>query len=138
GGHWHNEATGKKETVISGEGLPVKRLRHVHATKAEARAAAMGKLDELTRADHSLSISMPGDPLVAAEGQIVALGFQIGVSGLRSITSARHQTSGSGFTTSIRTENQRAKHVRQEHNAKYHVPKCKKPWSGPFFCKKSN
>ncbi|MFT5343433.1 MAG: hypothetical protein ACI9BH_002652, partial [Paracoccaceae bacterium] len=49
--------------------------------------------------------------------QIVALGFQIGVSGLRSITSARHQTNGSGFTTSIRTENQRAKHVRQEHNA---------------------
>jgi hypothetical protein len=41
---------------------------------------------------------------VAAEGQIIALGFRIGVSGLWSITSAQHKIAGGGFTTSIKTE----------------------------------
>ena len=105
--HWHNEETGNKETVAAGEGSPIKRLRHVHAAKKEAETAAKAKLDELDelkRGDDTLSITMPGDPIVAAEGQILALGFRIGVSGLWSITSARHVISGNGFTTSIRTE----------------------------------
>jgi len=102
--HWHDEATGKKETVTVGEGSPVKRLRHTHSTKKEAEGAAQGKLDELKRGDHTLSIKMAGDPLVAAEGQITPLGFRIGLSGLWSITSARHEISGGGFTTSIKTE----------------------------------
>ena len=102
--HWHDEATGKKETVIAGEGSPVKRLRHTHSTKAEAESAAKAKLDELKRGDDTLSITMPGDPLVAAEGQIIALGFRIGVSGLWSITRARHAIDGGGFETQIKTE----------------------------------
>jgi phage protein D len=102
--HWHNEESGQKETVTAGEGSPVKRLRHVHSTKAEAEKAAKAKLDEFKRGDDTLSITMPGDPTVAAEGQIIALGFRIGVSGLWSVTSARHEISGGGFTTSIKTE----------------------------------
>jgi phage protein D len=102
--HWHNEGTGKKETVTAGEGSPVKRLRHTHSTKGEAEGAAKGKLDELKRGDDTLSITMSGDPMVTAGGQIVALGFRIGVSGLWSLTSARHSISGGGFTTSIKTE----------------------------------
>jgi phage protein D len=102
--HWHDEATGKKETVIAGDGAPVKRLRHTHSTKAEAESAAKAKLDEFKRADDTLSITMPGDPLVAAEGQIIAQGFRGGVSGLWSITSARHEIDESGFRTQIKTE----------------------------------
>ena len=102
--HWHNEESGQKETVIAGEGSPIKRLRHIHSTKAEAEKAAKAKLDEFKRGDDTLSITMPGDPTVAAEGQIIALGFRIGVSGLWSVTSARHEISGGGFTTSIKTE----------------------------------
>lgn len=102
--HWHDEATGKKETVTAGEGSPVKRLRHTHSTKKEAEGAAQGKLGELKRGDHTLSIKMVGDPLVAAEGQIAPLGFRVGLSGLWSITSARHEISGGGFTTSIKNE----------------------------------
>ena len=102
--YWHNEDTGQKKTVTVGEGSPVKRLRHTHATKAEASSAAKSKLNELKRGGDTLSITMPGDPTVAAEGQIIALGFRIGVSGLWSVTSARHQISSGGFTTSIKTE----------------------------------
>ena len=52
--------------MIAGKGSPVKRLRHTHSTEAEG--AAKAKLDELKRGDDTLSITMPGDPLVAAEG----------------------------------------------------------------------
>jgi len=77
---------------------------HTHSTKAEAEGAAKAKLAELKRGDDTLSITMPGDPLVAAGGQIIALGFRIGVSGLWSITSARHEIDGGGFSTQIKTE----------------------------------
>ena len=102
--HWHDEVTGKKETVTAGEGSPVKRLRHTHSTKAEAEKAAKAKLDEFKRGNDTLSITMPGDPSVAAEGQIIAIGFRIGLSGLWSVTSARHEIKGGGVKTSIKTE----------------------------------
>ena len=102
--HWHNKKTGQKETVTAGKGSPVKRLRHVHASKAEAEKAAKAKLDEFKRGDDTLSITMPGDPTIAAEGQIVASGFRIGVSGLWSVTNANHQITSSGFKTTIKTE----------------------------------
>lgn len=107
--HWHDEATGKKEKVTAGEGSPIKRLRHTHSTKEEAEKAAKAKLDETKRGDDTLSITMPGDPSVAAEGQILAIGFRIGVSGLWSVTSARHEITGGGFKTKIKTEKPNAR-----------------------------
>lgn len=101
---WHDQQTGLRETVTAGDGAPVKRLRHTYATQVEADQAAKAKLNELARGKDTLSITMPGDPLVAAEGQILASGFRIGVSGLWSITSARHQISSGGFRTTIETE----------------------------------
>lgn len=102
--HWHNEGTGKKETVTAGEGSPGKRLRHVYATRSEAEKAAKAKLDELKRGTNLFNITMPGDPTVAAEGQTIASGFRTGVNGLWSVTSTRHEISGGGFTTSIQAE----------------------------------
>ena len=67
--------------MTAGEGSPLKRLRHTRSTWAEAEGAAKAKLDELKRRDDTLSITMPRDPLVAAEGQIIAPSFRIGVSG---------------------------------------------------------
>jgi len=102
--NWHNEEAGHKEKVTEGEGSPIKKLRHAYATKEEAQRAAKAKLDEIKRGNNTLRMTMPGNPLVAAEGQIPALGFRIGVAGLWSITRARHQIRGSSFTTSIETE----------------------------------
>ncbi len=101
---WHDQQTGKKETVTEGDGSPVKKLRHTYPTEEEARRAAKAKLDEFKRGNDTLSMTMPGNPPIAAEGQILALGFRIGVAGPWSITAARHQIRGSGFTTSIETE----------------------------------
>lgn len=102
--YWHDQTTGKKEVVTEGEGSPAKKLRHTYGTEDEARQAAKGKLAEIKRGNESLSMTMPGNPLIAAEGQIIALGFRVGVAGLWSITRARHELRGSGFTTSIETE----------------------------------
>lgn len=105
---WHSEDTGQKEKVSEGEGSPVKKLRHSFATEEEARRACKAKLDEIKRGNDTLNITMPGNPAIAAEGQILAIGFRPGVSGLWSITRARHDINGSGFTTSIETEKPKA------------------------------
>ncbi len=102
--HWHNEATGQKEIITAGNGSPTKRLRHIHSTKEEAEKAAKAKLDEYKRGNDTLNITMPGDATLAAEGQIIAIGFRIGVAGLWSVTSARHSINNGGFTTQIKSE----------------------------------
>jgi Bacteriophage probable baseplate hub protein len=102
--YWHDQESGTRRTVTVGDGAPVRKLRHVYATEVEAESAAQAKLDEAQRGKDTLKVDMPGNALIAAEGQILALGFRIGVSGLWSITSARHQINGRGFTTSIQTE----------------------------------
>lgn len=101
---WHDKATGKKEKVTEGKGEPVKKLRHTHATKEDAQRAAKAALGEVARGNDTLEITMPGNPLLAAEGRILALGFRTGIPSLWSIKSARHTLSGSGFTTTISCE----------------------------------
>jgi len=102
--YWHDQETGTRQTVTAGDGTPVRKLRHVYATEEEAQTAAQSQLDEAQRGKDTLKVTMPGNPLIAAEGQILALGFRIGVSGLWSITRAKHQIAGRGFTTLIETE----------------------------------
>lgn len=101
---WHNKETGTKDKVVAGEGSPVKKLRHTYGTKAEAEKAAKAKLDEMKRGGDKLRVTMPGDPTLAAEGQVLALGFRVGVAGLWSTTQARHAIRGSGFITQIQAE----------------------------------
>lgn len=106
--YWHDEETGNRQTVTVGEGSPVRKLRHVHATEEEAETAAQARLDEAERGTDTLKVTMPGNPLIAAEGQILAIGFRIGVSGTWSITSTKHEINGRGFTTQIMTEKPKA------------------------------
>ena len=46
---WHDRASGQRQTVTEGKGSPVKKLRHLHATKDEAARAAKAALDETAR-----------------------------------------------------------------------------------------
>lgn len=64
---WHDEATGKTETVTAGEGEPVYRLSHVHPTRERAEQAAHAKLKALTRGKAQLSLNLPGNPMIAAD-----------------------------------------------------------------------
>jgi len=101
---WHDNATGKKEEVTAGEDSPVFSIRHTHTTKEEAENAAKAKLDEMARGTATLSLTMAGDPGIAAEGQALLLGFRIGVDGVWSIKSVKHTLSNSGFKAEIEGE----------------------------------
>lgn len=96
---WHDKSTGKREKVTEGKGGPVKKLRHPYATEEDARRAAKAAPGKVARGNDTLEITMPGNPLLAAEGRILALGFRTGGPSLWSIKSARHALSSSGFTT---------------------------------------
>ena len=102
--YWQNTQTGKKEKVTEGEGSPVKKLRHTYATEDEARRAARAKLSETSRGSKTFNVTIPGNPLIAAEGQINVKGFVEGVNGTWSIVRVRHEIRLSGFTTQIEAE----------------------------------
>lgn len=101
---WQDTADAKRQEVVAGAGEPAFRMRHIHKTKDEAQRAATAKLDEIARGSDTFEASFPGDPLVAAEGQVLAAGFRAGVNGLWSIRSATHTLNGGGFSTSISAE----------------------------------
>lgn len=102
--YWHNKGTAKKVEVTVGSGEPVKRLRHHYPNADAAGKAAKAELDARTRAKNTLSLTMPGDPSVAAECRLMLAGFRDGVNGEWLITRAQHDLDGSGYRTSIEAE----------------------------------
>lgn len=101
---WHDTASAKRKEVKAGDAQPAYKLRHVYSSEQEAQQAADAKLKEAKRGNDTFEVVIPGDPLVAAEGRIVTLGFRPGVAGLWSIKSVTHELSGSGYITTISTE----------------------------------
>lgn len=90
--------------MIAGKGSPVFSIRHSHASKSEAEKAAKAKLDETARGADKMNLTMPANPLIAAEGQVLLTGFRIGVDGVWSIKSVKHAITSAGFKTSIQAE----------------------------------
>ena len=76
----------------------------IYSGKYEAERAAKARRDEARRGTDSLTVTMPGDPLIIAEGQIIATGFRSGIDGLRSVTGVTHSLTASGYTTTINAE----------------------------------
>ena len=101
---WHDETTGKTEAVTAGDGEPTYRLRHVRPTRERARQAAHAKLKSLTRGKAQLSLTLPGNPTIAAEARIRLSGIRSGVDGLWSITTVTHTLDNGGFKTQIKAE----------------------------------
>ena len=105
---WHDKQAAKRQEVKAGDGEPVLKLRHVYATEDEAKRAAEAKLGEISRGNDTFEATLPGDPLIAAEGRVLAVGFRAGVNGLWSTLTATHELSASGYLTTIRTERPKA------------------------------
>lgn len=101
---WHDKQTARRQEVTAGEGAPTLKLRHVYPTEAEAHSAAQAKLSEVERGSDTFEARLPGDPLIAAEGQVLAIGFRAGVNGLWSITRATHELGSGGLETTIQAE----------------------------------
>ncbi len=101
---WHSVEGGEKESLTAGEGEPIFRLMHVYASKGNVSRAAKAKLASLSRAADTLSLTMPGDALVAAESPLTLSGFRQGVNGDWIAARVDHRFDGSGFSTTVDAE----------------------------------
>lgn len=101
----HAKRTARRIPVTLGSGEPVRRLRHWYPDEQSARAAAQAELDKRARGEHKLSLTMPGNPLLAAESPLVAFGFRDGVDGEWLVTRVTHTLSkGMGYQCDVEAE----------------------------------
>lgn len=101
----HQKRSAKRIEVKLGSGEPVRRLRHWYPDEAAAKAGAQAELDKRARGEHKLTLTMPGDPLLAAESPLVTSGFRPDVDGDWLVTRAVHsQSKSSGYTCDVEAE----------------------------------
>lgn len=102
---YHNRGEAKRKEVKVGSGDPVRKLRHNFPDKASAEKAAQGELDKRDRNKNKLSLTMPGNPLLAAEAKLVLAGFRPGVPTDWLITRVQHTMNpGAGYSCEIEAE----------------------------------
>ncbi|APG46483.1 phage late control gene D protein (GPD) [Phaeobacter porticola] len=106
---WHDKKLGEKKTVTGGEGSPAYEMTHPYRTEEAAQRAAKSKLDKQTRAGHSISLILVGDPILRAEGQALVVGLRPSIPPLWSITGVTHRLGSGGYTTQIRGNCQSAR-----------------------------
>ncbi len=101
---WNDlEAASVVEVTAGSEG-PVKKLRGKFATADEAGRAAEAELNRIQRGKAAPSFTMPGNPLLAAEGTVEIYGLRKELCGTWSIKTANHSFSNSGYSTTIECE----------------------------------
>jgi len=86
----------KTVTVRVGEGEPTFEIRDPRPNRDQALADAESRYKTLQRKSGSLSITLPGNPILMAEGRIIMKGWRDGVDGNWSITRVTHVISGNG------------------------------------------
>lgn len=98
---WFDRATGKLMTETHSTGLqgPVKRLRTVLNSQAEAKAAAVSEGERLARATGTGSITLAGRPEAMADAPIVTTGFRSDANGEWAAASVDHEFSDTYMTT---------------------------------------
>ena len=94
-----------EEKAAEGEYL----LRQNHATKEEAKAAAQAKQAELDRSTRSLSLTIIGEPAIAAEITIRVQGLRDRIDDMWRVKTATHTITEQGYSTSIEAEKPGAK-----------------------------
>lgn len=105
--YWHDLRTAQRREVVVGQpGGRVQSLTKTYPTEDEAREAAASKLKATSKGKDTLTVSaMPGNPRVAAEQPVQAVGFRAGVDGEWVATRVEHKISGSGgYTTDLECE----------------------------------
>lgn len=97
-------AAGTDIEVKVGDGEPVRRLRQRFRSEGEAKAAAEAESRRAGRAKESLSLDMPGNPNIAAEGKILPIGLSSAASGEWIVETATHEVSEAGYRTSVQAQ----------------------------------
>lgn len=103
--YYRQSRKAEKIAVSVGSGEPVRRLRHHYQDEKSAKDAAQAELDRRTRGEHQFSLTMPGDPLLAAESPLIVSGFRAGVDGEWLVSRATHSiTKNGGYVCDVEAE----------------------------------
>ena len=100
--YWWDFEKGERREVTTGS-PPFEEIRYVHATEAEAKAAAATRKNTGERAQGELSFSLAGDPRLAAEGSLW-LSLRAEIPTDWRIKRVEHRLSNQGYTTHVECE----------------------------------
>ena len=103
--HWQDTSAAARVAVRVGEesGGPVRSLRETFADEEQARTVAAARLKAAGRA-LKVSLTLPGDPRLAAETPLRLSGFRTEVDGIYVVHRAEHELSGSGYRTRLEAD----------------------------------
>ena len=102
---YRDTSTGQDIDVQAGSGSPVERLRYPYPSETAALAAARGRLSEASRGAGTVSITVPGNPLLQGESVVLLTGFPLNIDGTWTVRRATHTvTPDSGYSTSLECE----------------------------------
>jgi phage protein D len=97
---WSETGKGKGHLINRGDGKPVKRLRHCHASQAEAERAADGALSKAARNAMKISVEIAGfRPSLLAGASVTLKGLRDELNGEWHLTRMRHRFGGPLFTS---------------------------------------
>ena len=100
--YWWDFEKGERREVTTGS-PPFEEIRYVHATEAEAKAAAATRKNTGERGQGELSFSLPGDPRLAAEGRL-SINLRPGIPTDWRIKRVEHRLDAQGYTTQVECE----------------------------------
>ena len=100
--YWWDFEKGERREVTTGQ-PPFEEIRYVHATEAEAKAAAATRKNTGERGQGELSFSLPGDPRLAAEGRL-SISLRPGIPTEWRIKRVEHRLGTQGYTTQVECE----------------------------------
>ena len=101
---WRDQQAAEDVEETAGEGDPLRRLRERFTSAEAARAAARAEWTRASRAGTQLSLSLPGNPDLVAEGRVQLTGFRPGVDGNWLVTGVEHQLDSGGYRCRLRGE----------------------------------
>jgi phage protein D len=100
--YWWDFEKGERREVTTGQ-PPFEEIRYVHATEAEAKAAAATRKNTGERGQGELSFSLPSDPRLAAEGRL-SIALRPGIPTDWRIKRVEHRLGAQGYTTQVECE----------------------------------
>ena len=101
---WRDLDQASDVEVEVGEGEPVRRLREVFPDEDAARAAAEAELERTGREGGRVTITMPGDTRLMAEGRLVLAGFRAGADREWLMTEVVHSLDAGGYRCTVQGE----------------------------------
>mgnify|MGYP000073639163 CR=1 FL=1 len=98
---WRDVDAAQDVEEAMGDGDPIVRLRHSHPDRAAAQSAAAAEYSKRTSGERLLSLSMPGDPSLVADGKLTLQGFRDGAAGQWLVTRVQHTIDSAGYVVNL-------------------------------------